>query len=87
MIAPWQIRAFRGLAMAYDDRLIIKRDVPNDKGKELVNTLKMIEQHDYIQLYVRNGSSSDHRYGQMRLDKDAVQQIIDFLVLAQKSLK
>lgn len=68
--------------MSYDDRLNIKQSFKKN-GKEYVNSFKMIEFDDYIQVYVKNGD----KYGHCRLDRDAVKEVIKYLEKALDSLK
>lgn len=68
--------------MSYDDRLIIKHAF-EFKGKDRVNTLKLMELDDYIQVYLRNGEA----YVSTRIDKNAALQLKDYLENSLKSLK
>ena len=62
--------------MSFDDRIIIKQKFEFN-GKNCVNTLKLIENDDFIQLYVGNGDAANR--GQFRLYPQQLQQLKEFL--------
>lgn len=62
--------------MSYDDRLIIKHHFSLD-DKPKVNTIKFVEYTDFVQVYINNGAS---KYGSIRLDKAALDQIREFML-------
>jgi hypothetical protein len=59
--------------MSYDDRLVIKQRFELN-GKDRVNTAKLINYGDFVQMFVTSGNG----YSQMRIDKDAALQLINY---------
>lgn len=68
--------------MMYDDRLIIKQHFVKD-DKDRVNGLKLIEQYDFVQVYVDSGQA----YAQISLDRSAIEKVIKYLQNSLDSLK
>ena len=62
--------------MSFDDRIIIKQKFEHD-GKNCVNSLKLIENDNFVQLYINSGEHANR--GQMRLYASQLQQLKEFL--------
>lgn len=60
--------------MSYDSKLYIKQHY-EQHGLKRVNNLKMVEFDEFVQVYV----ASAGKWAQIRLDKNAVQQMIEYL--------
>lgn len=60
--------------MSYNDRIMIKQHFVLD-DKPRINSLKLIEYDDFVQLYLNNG---DH-HASTRLDGEAVRQLKEYL--------
>ena len=62
--------------MSFDDRIIIKQCFEFN-GKNCVNTLKLIENDEFVQMYVNSGEHTNQ--GQFRLYSEQLQQLKEFL--------
>lgn len=60
--------------MSYNDRIIIKQHFMLNNLKR-VNSIKLIEYDDFVQLYLNNG---DH-HASTRLDGEAIRQLKEYL--------
>ena len=62
--------------MSFDDRIIIKQRF-DFNGKHCVNSLKLIENDEFVQVYVNSGENGNR--GQFRLYASQLQQLKEFL--------
>lgn len=73
----------------YDDRLIIKNEYEYNGGKR-VDKLKIVNYDDFIQMFINNGKSKSselEKFAQIRLTKNNVIKVIEFLKKSVDSLK